>query len=475
MAFVCNQITPSSSADLLVKFEAELVDMGWVLHDTYKSFSSGGTHQVVATDTITGATSGATAVVTDVVLVSGTWAGGNAVGFFGLSSVTGHFVAENLNEGANNNVCTTVDGLHVVYKSNGEDADRIYEYMRFELSVNNLDCNPYGWWNNTTHTGLLECASCAGFSYVAGEKLIISGNKNLVVTHRLGYSGVGTYDTMFGHIPKRFYTAPLATLTGPVTSGDGKTISLDNTTKFIPNQTYWLFGAAGEGRDRIKVTSVDPGVSITGDGLTIGFATGAKIGAFPNMFGGIPLSAFIYFNITQNRIVGTGGSVYAVGGLSRTSFIPESSLDPDNSLGYAGAPLNTPGLYVVQPVLFYSGALVTGYSDTYVLIPPITTNDTLFGITADGKALDTGTATDGSSITLTCTGKGWGVNDYADKTVFIDSGTGAGYSRRIVSNTSEILTVNKQWDVTPNNTSIFFIVDEVYRSTGLGIAYKEYI
>lgn len=475
MGFICNQIEPSSSEDLLVKFTAELVNMGWVLHDTYKSFTSGGTHQVQVGDTLTGADSGATAIVTDVVLTAGTWASGNAGGYFGLSNVTGHFLAENLNEGANNNVCTTFDGLNVVYKSNGEDADRIYEYMRFALSVNAIGCDPYGWWDNTTHTGLCAVVSCAGLSYVAGEKLVIAGTKNLVVTHRLGYSTLGTYQTMFGHIPKRFYTAPLATLTAPVTAGDNKTISLDNTTKFIPSQTYWIFGAAGEGRDRIKVTSVNPGVSITGDGLTIGFDTGARIGAYPNMFGG-NAGLGSSFAPTQNRVVGTTTTSYSSFPLSKVGFVPDASLDPDQSLGYSGAPLNTPGLYVVQPLLFYSASFVVGYSDSYVLHPPISTNDTLFGITADGKPLDTGTATDGSSITLTCTGKGWGVNAYAGKTVFIDSGTGAGYSRRIISNTSEILTVNKQWDVTPNNTSIFYIVDEVYRGVSvLDIAYREYI
>jgi hypothetical protein len=169
-------------------------------------------------------------------------------------------------------------------------------------------------------------------------------------------------------------------------------------------------------------------------------------------------------------------TTYSSFSLSKVGFVPDASLDPDQSLGYSGAPLNTPGLYVVQPLLFYHASFVVGYSDSYVLHPPISTNDTLFGITADGKPLDTGTATDGSSITLTCTGKGWGVNAYAGKTVFIDSGTGAGYSRRIISNTSEILTVNKQWDVTPNNTSIFYIVDEVYRGVSvLDIAYREYI
>jgi hypothetical protein len=475
MAFVCNQIEPSSTADLLNKLEAELVSMGWVLHDEYIAFTSGGTHEVLAGDTLTGATSGATCLVVDVVLNTGTWASGTAAGYFGISTVTGQFVSENLNEGVNSAVCTITGYYYVVYKSNGEDADRIYEYIRFALSATTIAPRAYGWWNNTTHggSGVAYYASNTYLTYTAGEKLVISGTKNLVVTHRIGYTGYSTYNIMFGHIPKRFYTSPLATLTAPVVAGDGKTISLDNTTKFIPNQTYWIFGLAGEGWDRIKVTSVDAGVSITGDGLTIGFATGAKIGAFPNMFVG---SSTGNLYCTHARVVGTGGSALTA---TIIPFVPISVLSPDYSLGYAAAPLSTPGLYVLQPMLFIdtTNDEAIGYSDNYILYAPVGTNDTIFGVTSDGKPLDTGTATDGSSKTLTCTGKGWGVNDYADKTVFIDSGTGAGYSRRIVSNTSEILTVNTQWDITPNNTSIFYIVDEVYRSVSAypDVAYREYI
>lgn len=70
------------------------------------SFTSGGTYEVLAGDTITGATSGATAVVTKVILTSGTWAGGTAAGRIFFASQTGTFQAENLNVGANLNVAT---------------------------------------------------------------------------------------------------------------------------------------------------------------------------------------------------------------------------------------------------------------------------------------------------------------------------------------------------------------------------------
>ena len=70
------------------------------------AFTSGGTYQILEGDTITGATSAATAVITRVALRTGTWAGGDAAGYLYFASDTGTFQAENLNVGANLNVAT---------------------------------------------------------------------------------------------------------------------------------------------------------------------------------------------------------------------------------------------------------------------------------------------------------------------------------------------------------------------------------
>lgn len=81
---------------------------GWTLVALGRqvSFTSGGTYTVVEGDTITGATSSATAVITRVVLTSGTWAAGTAAGKLIFASQTGTFQSENLNVGANMNVAT---------------------------------------------------------------------------------------------------------------------------------------------------------------------------------------------------------------------------------------------------------------------------------------------------------------------------------------------------------------------------------
>jgi hypothetical protein len=81
---------------------------GWVAVSLGRevAFTSGGTYEILPGDTITGATSAATAVIGQVVVTSGTWGAGTAAGFLYFPSQTGTFQAENLNVGANLNVAT---------------------------------------------------------------------------------------------------------------------------------------------------------------------------------------------------------------------------------------------------------------------------------------------------------------------------------------------------------------------------------
>lgn len=70
------------------------------------SFTSGGTYTIAEGDTITGATSGETAVITRVVIESGSLLAGDAAGRLIFASQSGAFQAENLDVGANLNVAT---------------------------------------------------------------------------------------------------------------------------------------------------------------------------------------------------------------------------------------------------------------------------------------------------------------------------------------------------------------------------------
>lgn len=83
-------------------------DTGWeaVALGSTLAFTSGGAVEISEGDTITGATSGATALVRRVIIEDGDWAAGDAQGYFVLSNIAGTFQAENLNTANGANLAT---------------------------------------------------------------------------------------------------------------------------------------------------------------------------------------------------------------------------------------------------------------------------------------------------------------------------------------------------------------------------------
>jgi hypothetical protein len=83
-------------------------------------------------------------------------------------------------------------------------------------------------------------------------------------------------------------------------------------------------------------------------------------------------------------------------------------------------------------------------------------------LTASSAQYDAGTATAGAASTLTDTAKAWTVNAYANKSVVITGGTGAGQSRTIASNTATVLTTSTAWTTNPDATSTYAIRDNLH-------------
>jgi len=69
------------------------------------------------------------------------------------------------------------------------------------------------------------------------------------------------------------------------------------------------------------------------------------------------------------------------------------------------------------------------------------------------RSFASGTATGGSSTTLTNTAKGWAVNQWANSQLRITAGTGAGQIRTVASNTATTLTLSSAWSTAPDATS----------------------
>jgi len=71
---------------------------------------------------------------------------------------------------------------------------------------------------------------------------------------------------------------------------------------------------------------------------------------------------------------------------------------------------------------------------------------------------NSGTASSATSNTITQSGAGWTADAYNDMYVWIYGGTGVGQARLITDGDIDTLTVDRNWDVTPDNTSTFRII-----------------
>jgi hypothetical protein len=86
------------------------------------AFTSGGTQEIKAGDTIRGLTGGASAKIREVILDSGSWAGGNAAGWFivGAEDIQGTFGSEN---------------VEIVFNHTGDGVDHAAVVIETELGV----------------------------------------------------------------------------------------------------------------------------------------------------------------------------------------------------------------------------------------------------------------------------------------------------------------------------------------------------
>jgi hypothetical protein len=82
----------------------------------------------------------------------------------------------------------------------------------------------------------------------------------------------------------------------------------------------------------------------------------------------------------------------------------------------------------------------------------------------NSTAVTSGTASSGTSTTLVDSGIGWTANAYSNKIIKLTAGTGAGQYRSIMSNTTDTVTVDREWDTNPSGTTQYEIYDALART-----------
>jgi hypothetical protein len=113
-------------------------------------------------------------------------------------------------------------------------------------------------------------------------------------------------------------------------------------------------------------------------------------------------------------------------------------------------------------VRIYSGTgenqlkqIVSNTTDTLTWTGSVTAPDSTSRYLIEG--LDAGTATGGTSSTIVDSVKSWSTDRWKNMSIYITSGTGAGQSRSVVSNTGTTLTISPAWNTNPDTTSTYKI------------------
>jgi len=466
---------------------SQMSAMGWTLVDgNFTSITVAYTAVSIANDTFTVSSGSVPADATPCQITStGTLPGGLAINkrYYVVSGTDTTFKLSATYNGAAINITTQGTGNHTIkealriYKSNGENSDKIYEYIfvnAFSVATT-IYFWPIYYWNTTTKSIVGQVYTGIGPDVTTSESgfyLWVYGNKDLVlVATRIG----STYDKMiFGHMNKTLNTL-VTTTTSNIESGTGVPVAVASTVGFDLTTSYQIIGANGEGRDQINLNSIDSPTQFTATSIARSYASGAYIGVCPSTFGCINGGA------TQNwyftcplTVVGTSDAAANSYGLI-TGCKDILGVDPDYRSNR----------YLLQPIWLNSYMennntyISTGYpyNDAYLLYSPttgLTQEDTFsFNILSTGVSTGTNDAT-----TLNDTSQTWVTNTYAGKVVIITGGIGVGQIKKIASNTNTALTLDTGWifEVVPT-TSTYVICEEGYRylfsTTGPGIACRE--
>lgn len=215
-------------------------------------------------------------------------------------------------------------------------------------------------------------------------------------------------------------------------------------------------------------------------GVAGSFSTGTTVGA-----SSLTATAGTTTSITTNQTLARdlrGYSVYFVGGTNagKLKTIASNTIGANAVITFTDAEatafdatsqyrLKTPVWYVVGAGTMASGAFkkYDFATNTWTSLSIITlaatigTDGKLVSTPAwidDGfKSFATGTATAGTSTTLSNSAKAWTTNQWANCQIRISSGTGAGQIRTISSNTGTQITVSAAWTTTPDATSVYSI------------------
>lgn len=351
-----------------------------------------------------------------------------------------------------------------VYKSNGESGNEHYGYVWIDAGTGSIISFAfYQYWNSTTHAGVRRryagdsstWSQLSSATFVTSYPGIIAGDKDFVfITPNVGVIAIAQYGIMFGHIPVRFDNY-ITSAQG--TAGTAGTITITASSGFGLGKRIQIAG--DEGCDSLVITGAPDATTRLITALPRTYGAGAVIGAPASTFGCGYVGSNWWFPVSIWGDAGTTvGTTYlfAVG-------ISSPAISTIN--------LYNEGKYYLTPIF-----IVNASASTPGQILGILNNNFLYGLTStimdmmifnnDGSFPEVNLITGVTANTISDATRSWTVNAHAGRFCCLTNAKGSGLIKKILSNTSDTLTVDSNWPATfyPSGGTEFKIVDTPYRA-----------
>lgn len=357
-----------------------------------------------------------------------------------------------------------VDSTHKVFVSSGENSEHLPVYLSFDQgSTGTSSClfEAYQYWSTSTHTGTCKAKNGQRIYFNTDNTYYIGGDKDKIhIVRWAGNTDLSSSYVVFGYFIDKKIDDTMTTLTASASSGTLVTITVADSSGFKEGQTYQIVGSNGEGRYSVVVNNVPSSTSLTLASLSAAFDSGAYIGFLPCPFAVNSGDSNINYHYSPSYRTNTGTTNDTDSGNRwiGTNTLYQGNTDPDAFTGK----------YIIAPISIYDndGGVVGYISNTDVGFAYGRTDNDLLGVTISGAAPEFGTCSSGTSTTIYDDSKSWTVDEFVGKAVCIANGTGVNQSRKVASNTSNSLTIDSVgdgWLVAPDSTSMYYIVDMIYR------------
>lgn len=354
----------------------------------------------------------------------------------------------------------TTSATNKTFRSDGEDGLGPYIYLNVFISGSNIYVGYYSHWTTvglcplSTNTNSIVSSTDTAYRFYGNKSFLIFGGNNLITN--------GT--TIGGFIYLRAPDRMVKTITNPIVGGTEITITLPNLNQIFLGYKYLILGMFGEGQQEVTVTNINTGTNqITITGCTNSYAAGALFGEH--------IATPICYSNTSGRYLDSLSYVRNGATLSG-EYVLYSGM-----LGGCGNSYAHNTDFQLEPMVFYTTNRSLGVIDPNVCLYAASTGISLCDMlyaNADKSTLVPSFPSSLTSLSLTDTSKNWPVNSLAGKICIFPTGTSMGYSRYIVSNTSDTLTFRVPLPAGIAITTGYGIVDKVWRIISMSFASSGY-